>query len=56
MDSYPAGSFQTSDGIGQLSLDLDDLPEHPIAIGVSIEDTDSAVEPGELFLFAEFKQ
>ena len=56
VDSYSAGSFQTWDGIGQLSMDLDDLPEHPIAIGVSIEDTDGAVKPGEMFLFAEFQQ
>ncbi len=26
------------------------------AIGVSIEDTDGAVKPGEMFLFAEFQQ
>ncbi len=56
VDSYSAGSFQAWDGIGQLSMDLDDLPEHPIAIGVSIEDTDGAVKPGEMFLFAEFQQ
>lgn len=55
-DIYPAGSFQTWDGIGQLSMDLDDIPEHPAAIGVSIEDADGAEEPGELFLRAEFQQ
>ncbi len=55
-DSYPAGSFQTWDGIGQLSTDLDDLPQRPIAIGVSIEDAEGAAEPGELFLRAKFQQ
>lgn len=54
--SYPAGSFQTWDGIGQLSMDLDDLPQHPIAIGVSIEDAEGAAEPGDLFLLAEFQR
>jgi hypothetical protein len=53
--SYEAGSFQTWDGIGQLTLDLGDLPELPVAIGVSIEDVD-AQEPGLMFLFAEFQQ
>ncbi|MCH8346118.1 MAG: anti-sigma factor [Chloroflexi bacterium] len=53
--SYEAGSFQTWDGIGQLAIDLEDLPELPIAIGVSIEHTD-AQEPGEMFLFAEFER
>ncbi len=52
--SYAAGSFQTWDGIGQLTIDLEDLPELPIAIGVSIERVD-AQEPGEMFLFAEFQ-
>ncbi len=52
--SYPAGRFQTWAGIGQLSMDLDDLPELPDAIGVSIDDAD-AREPGEWFLFAEFQ-
>ncbi len=55
-DSYPAGSFHTWDGIGQLSMDLDDIPEHPAAIGVSIEDADGAAEPSDMFLFAEFQQ
>ncbi len=54
--SYPAGSFQTWDGIGQLSMDLTDLPEYPVAIGVSIEDADGADEPSELFLSGEFHQ
>lgn len=53
--SYEAGSFQSWDGIGQLTMDLGDLPELPVAIGVSIEDVD-AQEPGPMFLFAEFQQ
>ena len=53
--SYEAGSFQTWDGIGQLTMDLEDLPELPVAIGVSIEHVD-AREPGEMFLLAEFEQ
>lgn len=54
-DSYSAGSFQTWDGIGQLGMDLRDLPERPIAIGVSIEDDPGAQTPGEMFLYAEFR-
>ncbi len=53
--SYEAGGFQTWDGIGQLTMDLEDLPELPVAIGVSIEHVD-AREPGEMFLLAEFEQ
>ncbi len=53
--SYEAGSFQTWDGIGQLAMDLEDLPELPVAIGVSVEHVD-AQEPGEMFLLAEFDQ
>jgi len=53
--SYAAGSFQTWDGIGQLTMDLEDLPELPVAIGVSVEHVD-AREPGEMFLLAEFEQ
>ena len=53
--SYAAGSFQTWDGIGQLTMDLEDLPELPVAIGVSVEHVD-AQEPGEMFLIAEFDQ
>jgi hypothetical protein len=54
-DSYPAGSFRSWDGIGQLTMDLDDLPDHPLAIGVSIEDAEGAEDPSEMFLFAEFQ-
>jgi hypothetical protein len=53
--SYAAGSFQTWDGIGQLTMNLEDLPELPVAIGVSIEHVD-AQEPGEMFLLAKFEQ
>ncbi|MCH8920282.1 MAG: anti-sigma factor, partial [Chloroflexi bacterium] len=53
--SYAAGSFQTWDGIGQLTMDLEDLPELPVAIGVSVEHVD-AREPGQMFLLAEFDQ
>ncbi len=53
--SYAAGSFQIWDGIGQLTMDLEDLPELPVAIGVSVEHVD-AQEPGEMFLLAEFDQ
>ena len=53
--SYEAGNFQTWDGIGQLSLDLGDLPELPVAFGVSIEHA-NAREPGQIFLLAEFEQ
>ena len=55
-DSHSAGSFYTWDGVGQLSLDLDDLPESPVAIGVSIQDADGVEEPGEWFLFTELQQ
>ena len=53
--SYAAGSFQTWDGIGQLTMDLEDLPELPVSIGVSLEHVD-AQEPGQMFLLAEFDQ
>ena len=53
--SYEAGSFQSWDGTGQLTMDLKELPELPIAIGVSIEHI-GAQEPGEMFLLAEFEQ
>ena len=54
-DSYHAGSFKTWDGIGQLSVELVDIPERTVAIGVSIQDAADAEEPGEMFLFAEFQ-
>lgn len=54
-DSYPAGSFQNWDGIGQLAMDLDELPKSPIAIGVSV-DSPGAEEPEEMVLFAELQR
>jgi hypothetical protein len=54
-ESYFAGSLATWDGIGQLGMDLRDLPERPIAIGVSIEDDPGAQTPREMFLYAEFR-
>jgi len=36
-------------------MDLEDLPELPVAIGVSVEHV-GAREPGEMFLLAEFEQ
>jgi hypothetical protein len=53
--TYAAGSFQTWGGIGQLAMGLEDLPELPVAIGVSVGHVD-AQEPGEMFLLAEFEQ
>jgi len=55
--SYPVGRFQSWDGVGQLSMALEDLPERPVSIGVSIEDAADVVEePGEMFLIAELQQ
>jgi len=54
--SYPAGRFQSRDGIGQLSVALEDTPERPVAIGVSIEDAEHVDEPGEMFLIAELQE
>ena len=51
--TYALGSFETWDGTGQLYLDLADIPERPVAIGVSIEDTPVLNEPGDMFLFIE---
>jgi hypothetical protein len=53
--SYPAGRFQSRDGLGQLSMALEDMPERPVAIGVSIEDAADVEEPGEMFLIAELQ-
>jgi hypothetical protein len=55
-DSYPAGRFETWHGIGQTSMYLGDIPEHPVAIGVSIEQDEDAEEPGEMLLLAELQQ
>lgn len=53
--TYRVGSFETWDGIGQLSMDLDDIPKRPAAIGVSVEQTPDADEPGDMFLIARFR-
>jgi cell division protein FtsB len=55
-ESYPAGRFRSWDGIGQLSVALEDLPERPVAIGVSIEYSEGVGEPSEMFLIAELQQ
>jgi len=55
-DSYPAGRFETWDVIGQTSMYLENIPEHPVAIGVSIEHDEDVQEPGEMFLRAELEQ
>lgn len=54
--SYAAGTFNTWDGLGQLSMDMENVPGHPVAIGVSIQDAEGAEEPGEMILFAEFQR
>lgn len=54
--SYTAGTFNTWEGIGQLSMDLDGVPERPVAIGVSIQDAGGAQEPGKMILFAELQR
>ena len=51
---YDAGSFEAWNGIGQLSMDIKDVPGRPLGIGVSIEDAAGAEQPREMFLFAEF--
>jgi len=52
---YAIGSFQSWDGVGQHYLNLEDVPARPLAIGVSIEDTPDAAEPGDMLLFAELR-
>ncbi|MEE8347091.1 MAG: anti-sigma factor [Dehalococcoidia bacterium] len=52
---YAIGSFETWDGVGQLYLNLEDVPARPLAIGMSIEDTPNADQPSEIFLFAELR-
>jgi hypothetical protein len=51
---YDAGSFESWNGVGQLSMDIKDVSGRPVGIGVSIEDAEGAEEPREMFLFAEF--
>ena len=51
---YDAGSFESWNGLGQLSMDMQDVSGRPVGIGVSIEDAAGAEEPREMFLFAEF--
>ena len=53
-DVYDAGSFEAWNGVGQLSMDIKDVPGRPAGIGVSIEDAAGAEKPREMFLFAEF--
>jgi hypothetical protein len=55
-ESYPAGRFEVWHGIGQTSMYLGDIPEHPVAIGVSIEQGEGAEEPGEMLLIAQLQQ
>jgi len=51
---YDAGSFEAWNGVGQLSMDVKNIPGRPAGIGVSIEDAESAGRPPEMFLYAEF--
>ena len=51
---YDVGSFESWNGVGQLSMDIKDVSGRPVGIGVSIEDAEGAEEPREMFLFAEF--
>ena len=51
---YDVGSFESWNGLGQLSMDMQDVSGRPVGIGVSIEDAEGAEEPREMFLFAEF--
>jgi hypothetical protein len=51
---YDAGSFESWNGVGQLSMDLKGIAGRPAAIGVSIEDAEGSGQPNEMLLFAEF--
>jgi len=51
---YDAGSFESWNGVGQLSMDIKDVSGRPGGIGVSIEDAAGTEQPREMFLFAEF--
>ena len=51
---YDAGSFEAWNGVGQLSMDIKDVPGRPVGIGVSIEDATGPEQPREMFLYAEF--
>jgi len=51
---YDVGSFESWNGVGQLSMDMKDVSGRPVGIGVSVEDAGAADEPREMILFAEF--
>jgi hypothetical protein len=51
---YDVGSFESWNGVGQLSMDMKDVSGRPAGIGVSVEDAGAADEPREMILFAEF--
>jgi len=55
-ESIGVASFQDWDGVGQLSMSLESIRKRPVGIGMSIEDTADAAEPGEIFLYADFEQ
>ena len=51
---YDVGSFESWNGVGQLSMDMKGVSGRPVGIGVSIEDAAGAQQPREMLLFAEF--
>jgi hypothetical protein len=51
---YDVGSFESWNGVGQLSMDMKGVSGPPVGIGVSIEDAAGAQQPREMLLFAEF--
>jgi len=51
---YDVGSFESWNGVGQLSMDMEGVSGRPVGIGVSIEDAGGAEQPREMLLFAEF--
>jgi hypothetical protein len=55
-ESYPVGTLQAWNGIGQTSMYLDNIPDHPVAIGVSVEHGENVDQPSEMFLRANLQQ
>jgi hypothetical protein len=52
-DAYEAGSFYSWEGVGQMSVDLDDVPSGVTRIGISIQDADDNRKPDSMLLLAD---
>lgn len=50
------GTFTAWDGIGQLGVDMNAVQGRAVGIGMSVEESEDAQEPGEMFLYADFRR